>query len=110
MLVTKTYRMKIPVFRKGTWIEYEPPREVPSGWQSFHSYQAASIFATAHALGYSVKASASLAEICIFKQIFEGIVYDSKLEAQLQAVLNHGGTASDPIEPEKREMCEQKIQ
>lgn len=110
MLLTKMYRMKIPVFRNGNWIEYEPPREVPSGWQPFHSYQAASIYATAHAYGYSAKASASLAEICIFKQIFEGIVYDSKLESQLEALLNHGGTTSDPIESEKRGMCEQKIQ
>jgi len=41
--------MKKPVFRKGKWVEYETPREVPSGWQPFHSYQAASIFASAHA-------------------------------------------------------------
>jgi hypothetical protein len=82
--------MKIPVFRKGQWIEYEVPRELPSGWQPFHSFQAASFFATAHALGYSPKTSASLAEMYIFKQIFEGITYDSTLESQLQKVLNHG--------------------
>jgi len=84
--------MKIPVFRKGKWIEYESPREVPSGWQPFHSYQAASIFASAHAKGYSAKASTSLAEMYIFKQIFAGIVYDAKLESQLESVVNHEGT------------------
>jgi hypothetical protein len=84
--------MKIPIFRKGKWISYEIPRELPSGWQPFHSYQAASVFATAHDMGYSPKASASLAELYIFKQIYEGIVYDAKFESDLQAVLNHEET------------------
>ena len=90
--------MKIPVFRNGTWIDYEPPRELPSGWQPSHSYQAASLFATALAKGYSPTAAASLAEMYIFKQIFEGIVYDTKFEGQLQSVLNHVETTSNPIE------------
>jgi hypothetical protein len=102
--------MKIPIFRKGQWIEYEPPRELPSGWQPFHSYQAASLYATAHVLGHSPKASASLAEVYIFKQIFEGIVYDTKFESELESVLNHEETTLDPTRVEKREMCEQKIQ
>lgn len=102
--------MKIPVFRKGHWVEYEPPREVPSGWQPFHSYQAASLFATAHTLGYSPKASASLAEMYIFKQIFEGIVYDTKFESQLQALLNHEETTLSPTKSGKKETCEQKNQ
>jgi hypothetical protein len=102
--------MKISVFRKGTWVEYEVPRELPSGWQPFHSYQAASVFATARGLGYSPKASASLAELYIFKQLFEGIVYDAKFEADLQTVLNHEETTLDPTISEKRKMCEQRIQ
>ncbi len=85
--------MKIPVFRKGEWIEYDVSYERPSGWQPSHSYQAASIFATAHSLGYSPKESASFAEMYIFKQLFEGIVYDRKLESDLDRILNHGGTA-----------------
>lgn len=85
--------MKIPVFRKGQWIDYEVPRELPSGWQSIHSYQAASIYATAHSLGYLPKESASFAEMYIFKQLFEGIVYDRKFECELEKVLNHGGRA-----------------
>ena len=88
--------MKIPVFRNGTWIEYEPPREVPSGWQPFHSYQAASLYATAHTLGYSATVSASLAEMYIFKQIFEGIEYERKMEADLQSLLNHAETTLAP--------------
>lgn len=85
--------MKISVFRKGQWIEYEAPREVPSGWQPSHSYQAASLYATARGLGYDPKTSAALAEMYIFKQIFEGISYDAKYETQLESVLNHGETA-----------------
>lgn len=90
--------MKIPVFRKGNWIEYEPPRELPSGWQPCHSYQAASLYATAHTLGYPPSVSASLAEIYIFKQIFEGIVYDENVESKLQSILNHVETSSNPKE------------
>lgn len=84
--------MKISVFRKGQWIEYEVPREVPSGWQPSHSYQAASLFATARVLGYDPKASTALAEMYIFKQIFDGIAFDPKYESQLESLLNHEET------------------
>ena len=90
--------MKISVFRNGKWIDYEQPREVPSGWQPFHSYQAASLYATAHTLGYSPTASTALAEMYVMKQIFEGMVYETKYEEQLQALLNHVETASNPTE------------
>lgn len=96
--MTTTIQMKIPIFRNGTWIEYEPPRELPSGWQPAHSYIAASVFATARAKGYSPTAAASLAEMYVFKQIFEGIVYDRIFESQLQELFNHVETASAPTE------------
>lgn len=102
--------MKIPVFRKGQWIEYEPPREVPGGWQTKHSFQAASIFATARSKGYVPKEAASLAEMYMFKQLFPGIQYDSKFESKLERVVNLEETTLDPIKSEKTETCEQRIQ
>jgi hypothetical protein len=102
--------MKIPVFRKGQWVDYEAPREVPGGWQKTHSFQAASIFATARSNGYAPKEAASLAEMYIFKQIFPGIQYDTKFESKLERVVNLEETTLDPIKSEKTEMCEQRIQ
>lgn len=102
--------MKIPVFRKGQWIEYEPPREVPGGWQKPHTFQAASVFATARSLGYTPKESASLAEMIIFKQLFPGIQYDPKFESKIQTLVSLEETTSSPIKSEKTEMCEEKNQ
>lgn len=81
--------MEISVFRKGEWIVYTIPKELPSGWQSNHSYQAASLYASAKIQGYPPLVSASIAELYIFKQLFEGILYDAKFESLLQTVLNH---------------------
>jgi hypothetical protein len=102
--------MKIPVFRKGEWIEYEPPREVPGGWQKQHSFQAASIFASARSKGSSPKEAACLAEMYIFKQLFPGIQYDTKFESKLEMLFNHEEIASDPTKSGKIEMYEQKTQ
>lgn len=102
--------MKIPIFRKGNWMEYEVPREVPPGWKPSHNYMAASVFATAHALGNNPKESAALAEMYVFKQIFEGLVYDSKFESKLTMILNHEEITSDPTKSRKREPCEEKSQ
>ncbi len=80
--------MKIPVFRKGQWVEYEPPRELPGGWQQTHSFQAASVFATARSQGLQPKEAASIAEMVIFKQLFPGIQYDKKFESKLERIVN----------------------
>lgn len=98
--------MKIPVFRKGQWIEYEPPREVPGGWQPKHSFQAASFYATARSQGYTPKESASLAEMSIFKQLFPGIQYDQRFESKLQRLVNLEEITLAPRESEKTKMCE----
>jgi hypothetical protein len=102
--------MKIPVFRKGQWMEYEPPRELPGGWQTKHSFQAASFFATACSQGYTSKEAASLAEMSIFKQLFPGIQYDAKFESKLQRLVNLEEITLSPIESEKTEMYEEKNQ
>ncbi len=102
--------MKIPIFRKGQWIEYETPREVPSGWLPHHSFQAASVFATARSLGYAPNEAASLAEVYVFKQIFEGIQYDASFESKLQTLFNHEEITSDPTKLRKTETYEGKIQ
>ena len=102
--------MKIPVFRKGQWIEYEPPREVPGGWQKKHSFQAASVFATACSQGHSPKEAASLAEMVVFKQLFPGIQYDNTFERKIQTIINLEEIALNPTKSEKTEMYEQKSQ
>jgi hypothetical protein len=79
--------MEIPVFRNGQWISYTPPQELPVGWSQTHSFQAASIFATAQSRGYSTRDSDAFAEMFIFKQIFDGLIYDSRLEKELDQLL-----------------------
>ena len=98
--------MTIPIFRKGQWVNYDPPRELPPGWQDHHTYQAASVFATAHSLGHGLKESAALAEMYIFKQIFSGLCYDMKYETILKQILNHEETTSVPIKSERTETYE----
>ena len=102
--------MKIPVFRSGQWMEYEAPREVPGGWQTKHSFQAASAFATARSQGYSPKEAASLAEMIIFKQLFPGIQYDTKFESKLQRLINLEEITLTPRELEKTGTYEGKNQ
>ena len=79
--------MEIPVFRKGVWYTYRVKPDVPGGWLSRHSYQAASLYATAQSCGYSPQESEVLAEMYIFKQIFEGLQYNKEQEAKLTSLM-----------------------
>lgn len=79
--------MEIPVFRKGVWYSYRVKQDLPSGWLPRHSYQAASLFATAQSRGHSQEMSESLAEMYIFKQIFDGLHYQPKQEETLTSLM-----------------------
>lgn len=86
-LLSERKCMEIPVFRKGVWYSYHVKDDVPSGWLSRHSYQAASLYATAQSRGYSKEMAESLAEMYIFKQIFEGLQYQKQQEEELKALM-----------------------
>lgn len=82
----------LQVFRSGVWIQYpmiytQSHKEL-SGWQKKHEFQAASIYATALSKGYSPLESNAFAEMYVFKEIYEGIKYDTKREAQLKELLS----------------------
>lgn len=82
----------LSVFRNGAWIQYpimyvQEHRDIP-GWQKRHDFQAASVYATALSKGYSPLESNAFAEIYVFKEIYEGITYDKKKEAQLEKLLS----------------------
>lgn len=79
--------MEIPVFRKGVWYSYRVKQDIPCGWLSHHSYQAASFYATAQSRGYSHEMSEALAEMYIFKQIFEGLQYQQEKEEALRSLM-----------------------
>jgi hypothetical protein len=80
----------IKVFRSGVWIQYpilNDHVQIP-GWKPKHDFQAASLYATALSKGYSPLESNAFAEMYVFKQIYEGIAYDKKKEAQLEKLLH----------------------
>jgi len=80
------------VFRSGAWIQYpilhtQEHKHIP-GWQPKHEFQAASIYATALSKGHSPLESNALAEMYVFKEIYDGLTYDKKKEAQLAKLLS----------------------
>ena len=82
----------LQVFRSGAWIQYplmysQTHSEI-AGWNKKHEFQAASVYATALSKGYSPLESNAFAEMYVFKQIYEGIKYDTKKEAQLKELLS----------------------
>ena len=80
--------MEIPVFRKGVWYTYRVKHDVPAGWLPHHSYQAASLYATAQSRGFTPQESEVLAEMYIFKQIFEGLEYKKDQEQTLLSLMS----------------------
>lgn len=79
--------MKIPVYRKGTWITYTVPKEGEEFWTRALRFQAASVFATASVRGYSPHTSAVLAEAYVYKQLYPGLMYDKEIEEKLKTFL-----------------------
>ena len=82
----------LSVFRSGVWIQYpiiytQVHKDIP-GWQKKHDFQAASLYATALSKGHSPLESNALAEMYVFKEIYEGITYIKKKEAQLRKLLS----------------------
>ena len=79
--------MEIPVIRNNTVYIYRVRPDVPAGWLPNHSFQAASLYATLCSKGVSSSEAAALAELYIFKHLFEGIQFDTSLEAKVQSFL-----------------------
>ena len=83
--------MSIPVFRKGSWIQYPLPPVVDPLWSQQHLFRAASFYATALSKGFSTLESASLAECFIHKEVYPGLQFSRQIEGRLQAIM-------DPVE------------
>ena len=78
--------MSIPVFRKGSWIQYPIPAVVDPLWSKKHLFRAASFYATALSQGYSPSESASLAESFVHKEAYPGLEFPRHVERKLQAI------------------------
>jgi hypothetical protein len=84
--------MSIPVFRKGSWIEYPLPRVIDPLWSKKHLFRAASFYATALSQGYSPSESTVLAESYIHKEVYPGLQFSRQLERKLELVRDHAET------------------
>ena len=79
-------RMRIPVFRNGSWISYTVPTDVETLWSQSLQLQAASVYATAISKGLEPSQSAILAEIYVNKQLYADIQYSLQLEDRLKSL------------------------
>ncbi len=79
--------MKIPVYRDGKWISFSVSDDMKRYWSQANMFQAASVYATAITKGYSPSQSEVYAEAWVNKQLYEGLSYDTKLEAVLKSFL-----------------------
>lgn len=73
--------MDIPVFSNGLWIFYRVPPS--TGWPGSYELKAASAYAKALRLGYTVPKSAVLAECFVNKLVYPGLEYTNTIESDL---------------------------
>lgn len=77
--------MSIPVYRNGTWIQFDIPDTGTSIWTTSLKLQAASLYATAITKGHSKEKSLVLAECFANKQLY-GVTYIKQIEQELQTL------------------------
>jgi hypothetical protein len=77
--------MSIPVYRNGTWIQYEISETGTSIWTSSMKLKAASFYASAITKGFSKERSIVLTECCINKLLY-GVTYSKQIEEELQSL------------------------
>ena len=75
--------MSIPVFRNGTWVQFDVPDAGTSIWSKSLTLQAASLYASAITKGHSKEKSLVLAECYGNKQLY-GVTYSKQIETELQ--------------------------
>lgn len=85
--------MSIPVFRKGTWIQYPLPPQQDVLWNQGHLLKAASFYATALSQGVSPQESATLAECFVNKEVYPNLSYSRILEQKIQRIMGRVETA-----------------
>lgn len=76
----------IPVFRNGTWIQYELPKVGLEMWSQHLKLQVASLYASSIIKGYSEEKSSVLAECYANKQLYK-VQYAKDLEETLKGLL-----------------------
>jgi hypothetical protein len=81
--------MSIPVFRKGTWIEYPLPAQQDILWSEGHLLKAASFYATALSQGVSQNESVVLAECFVNKEVYPNLSYSRILENKIEKIMGH---------------------
>lgn len=78
--------MILPVFRKGTWIQYEVPSTGVEMWSQGLKLQVASVYASFISKGVSKEKSSVFAECYANKQLY-GVTYNKDIETALQSIL-----------------------
>ena len=77
--------MSIPVYRNGTWIQYDVPVTGTSLWTKRIQLKAASFYASAVTKGFPKDRSLVLTECFINKELY-GVVYTKEIENTLQSL------------------------
>jgi hypothetical protein len=76
----------IPVFRNGSWIQYELPRTGIELWSQGLKLQVASLYASCISKGYSKEKSSVLAESYANKQLYK-VTYQKEIEDTLKDLM-----------------------
>lgn len=71
------------VFSNNSWILVNPPRSPDPSWMKKDILFYSTVFAAANTL-FDTKKAAILAEIAVNKRLYTELIYDSKLEEELQ--------------------------
>ena len=79
--------MSIPVFSKGSWIQYPVSPYVDPLWSQAHLFRAASFYAAALSQGFSTHESSVLAECFVHKEVYPELQYSRQIERKLQRIL-----------------------
>ena len=77
--------MSIPVYRNGTWIQYDVPEGATSIWTKTQQLKAASFYASAVTKGFPKERSLVLTECFINKEMY-GVTYSKEIEQSIQSL------------------------
>ena len=84
--------MSVPVFQKGSWIQYPLPPQLDPLWSQSNIFKAASFYRTALSKGFSSEESKVLAECVVHKEVYPDLQYSPHIERKLLRLKDHVGT------------------
>lgn len=85
----------LAVFRSGKWIQYVPRIGMTADPRITETLRqkAAAAYGTALQKGFQEERAHILAETIVFKNLYEELILDKRLEADLRKIMDHGEKA-----------------